>query len=140
MYILVEKDLATEKEKEKKYITWKTYGLVSIRLLYLNECTSNLSIILQRRKMLERLIRTAAQSMAAQTRKKNRIRNPRVYIYRATSVMLTSLCVSFPSRHQLAAARFFPTKHSLRCWSSVSRLSTRRRSCWMSCCCCCCCC
>lgn len=41
MYILVEKDVATEKKKKNNKITWKTYGLVSIGLLYLNECTSN---------------------------------------------------------------------------------------------------
>lgn len=45
-----------------------------------------------KKKMLERLSRAAALS-TAQTREKNK--NPRVYIYRATSVMLTSLCVSF---------------------------------------------
>lgn len=57
------------------------------------------------KKMLERLICTAAQNTW-----NNEIRNPKVYIYRATSVMLTSLCVSFWKPPWAFVATFFQLK------------------------------
>ena len=129
MYILVEKQLATKKGKKTNRYTWKTYGLVIIRLLYLNECTSLiflLWIILQRRNHLKGWF----VLLRGQRRKhvwKQKIRNPRVYIYRATTVMLTSLCVSFWKIAVSFLWRSFPNLNSLRCWSLVSRLSPLRR-------------
>lgn len=99
MYILVEKDLATrkkgtEKNPKQKNITWKTYGLVNICLLYLNECTSFCWLSYKE----ENTWRVDFALLCCQRRKpmkRTKIRNPRVYTYRATSVMLTSLSVSF---------------------------------------------
>lgn len=48
-----------------------------------------------KKKTLERLILRCCAVNGAKHVKRTKIRNPRVYIYRATSVMLKSLCVFF---------------------------------------------
>lgn len=67
--------------------------------------------------------------------KRTKIRNPRVYIYRAISVMLTSLCVSFWQPLGAFVASFFPNLTQFEVLElSFQTLSTGRRSCTMSCC------
>lgn len=73
------------------------------------------------KRMLEWLICAAVLS-TAQTGERAKIGNPRVYIYRATSVMLTSLCVSFWKPPGAYAATSFQRQTHLSCWSLVSRL------------------
>lgn len=67
--------------------------------------------------------------------KRTKIRNPRVYIYRAISVMLTSVCVSFWQPLGAFVASFLPNLTQFEVLElSFQTMSTRRRSCTMSCC------
>lgn len=125
MYILVEKDLATKKRKkiihnlENLWLSKSPFAIFKWMYLIVDYPT--------KKKTLERLILRCCAVNGAKHVKRTKIRNPRVYIYRATSVMLKSLCVFFFCLFSKAAVSVcgivFPTKHSLRCWSSVSRLS-----------------
>lgn len=119
MYILVEKDLATQKEKKKIHnlenLWLSKYPFAIFKWMYL--------IFVDyptKKKTLESWF-ALLRCQWRKHMKRTKIKNPRVYIYRAISVMLTSLFRLFSEAAVSFCGIIFPTKHSLRCWSSVSR-------------------
>lgn len=79
-----------------------------------------------------RMLTCAAVLSAAQTDERAKIWNPTVYIYRATSIMLTSLCVSFWSRREFLRRRPSSSRRSEP--PELPDSCTGRWSCAMSCC------
>lgn len=71
MYILVEKDLATKKKKKKT--PGKTYGLVNIHLLYLNESTSLFFVDYPTEKRMLEWLTCAAELSTVQTDERAKI-------------------------------------------------------------------